>query len=56
MLRQNNFTKLFNVRTWLAVSENGKFQVCSAIYKNSDGRRLYTYYDYSKEEYITEVA
>jgi len=56
MLRQNNFTKIFKVKTWLAISQNGRFQVDSAIYKDTSGRRIYTYFDSIRSEYVTELA
>lgn len=56
MLRQNNFSKVFGVKTWLAMSQNGRFQIDSAIYKDKNNRKMYTYFDSKNSEYITEVA
>ena len=51
-LRLHNFTKHFNVKSFKAICYQG-LKVNSCIYINNNNNRIYTYFDYNNNEYIS---
>jgi hypothetical protein len=53
MKKQSDFGNEYN---FLAVSENGAFNVCSYIVKIRGRGKIYGYYNYQEARYIEEKA
>lgn len=56
MYKPKEFQTVFNIKHWLALSQNGNYEVSSAIYKTKNNIKMYTYYDHKIKQYITEVT
>lgn len=54
MIKMKEFEQVFGVKNWLAISQNGAFEVCSAIFQTKNNHKLYVYYDHTISKYITE--